>query len=354
MFAQLTTETINGVTKAGLDYRRARNGLLTVIAIGGTKLSRGLTLEGLTTSYHLRMSLQHDTLMQMCRWFGYRVGYEDLCRLHAQPDLLRAFTDIMEADEELRAELEDMASLDATPMEFGIRIRTSQGMTITARNKLRHALTMRDALAGKTLEVTRTALANAEYNDTLFQNLVRQLGTARHGTDNVWDDVLWETLQGTLEAFREMPSEVTGLQGKVARALSYVREAQTASPPRLRRWTVVLAGRDKGEREEYGGVGVVRVRRGRRSDDGDVLNFGAISDPADEQLARGATPGNSRRTVKATRPRDEGLLIIYPITTDEKPPVRTSGVAISFPNDTEMRRHNYVLNPVAQAQELIR
>jgi len=148
-----------------------------------------------------------------------------------------------------------------------------------------------------------------------------------------------------------MRSEVTGLQGKVFRALSYVREAQRASPPRLLRWTVVLAGRERGEREDYGGVGIVRVRRGRRSDEDDVLNFGAISDPADEQKARGASPASSRRAVKATRPRNEGLLIVYPIVTDDDSRIRTSGVAISFPEDAELRRHNYALNPVAQAQE---
>ncbi len=55
---------------------------LKVIAVGGDKLSRGLTLEGLTVSYFLRASRMYDTLMQMGRWFGYRQGYLDLCRLY--------------------------------------------------------------------------------------------------------------------------------------------------------------------------------------------------------------------------------------------------------------------------------
>ena len=52
---------------------------LKVIAIGGDKLARGLTLEGLTVSYFLRASKMYDTLMQMGRWFGYRPGYIDVC-----------------------------------------------------------------------------------------------------------------------------------------------------------------------------------------------------------------------------------------------------------------------------------
>ena len=52
-----------------------------MIAVGGLSLSRGLTLEGLTVSYFLRRSMMYDTLFQMGRWFGYRDGYEDLCRV---------------------------------------------------------------------------------------------------------------------------------------------------------------------------------------------------------------------------------------------------------------------------------
>jgi len=55
---------------------------LKAIAIGGNKLSRGLTLEGLLVSYFARKSPQYDTLLQMCRWYGYRGGYEDLTRIY--------------------------------------------------------------------------------------------------------------------------------------------------------------------------------------------------------------------------------------------------------------------------------
>ncbi|GGM02559.1 hypothetical protein GCM10010841_08850 [Deinococcus aerophilus] len=90
---------------------------------------------------------------------------------------------------------------------------------------------------------------------------------------------------------------------------------------------------------------------GARIREDGVLNFGAISNPSDEQLARGASAGKTRQAVKATRTRDEGLLIIYPITTIGTD-VCTSGFALSFPGDAEMRRHNYTLNPVAQAEEM--
>ncbi len=71
---------MNGEAGDVRHYKDAKNGCY-IIAIGGDKLSRGLTLEGLTVSYFLRSSHMYDTLMQMGRWFGYRPGYLDACRL---------------------------------------------------------------------------------------------------------------------------------------------------------------------------------------------------------------------------------------------------------------------------------
>ena len=69
---------INGNSKDALDYSLYKNKGLNVIAVGGDKLSRGLTLEGLSITYYFRNTLMYDTLMQMGRWFGYRKGYMDL------------------------------------------------------------------------------------------------------------------------------------------------------------------------------------------------------------------------------------------------------------------------------------
>ena len=73
-----------------------------MIAIGGDKLSRGLTLEGLSVSYFLRQSSAYDSLMQMGRWFGYRPGYVDLCRLYTTVDMIQWFRHVATAAEELR------------------------------------------------------------------------------------------------------------------------------------------------------------------------------------------------------------------------------------------------------------
>ena len=120
-----------------LDYSAAGDRGLTVIAVGGFSLSRGLTLEGLTVSYFLRNSMMYDTLMQMGRWFGYRGGYEDLCRIWMPPQAIGWYAHIAEATEELHEELRRMQRDRATPLQFGLAVRSHPAsLLVTARNKL--------------------------------------------------------------------------------------------------------------------------------------------------------------------------------------------------------------------------
>ncbi|WP_138416169.1 Z1 domain-containing protein [Sinomonas gamaensis] len=90
------------------------------ILIGGTQLSRGFTVEGLTISYFRRKAGQADTLMQAGRWFGFRPGYQDLVRLYirrdAQVDLFEAFEALLMDEEAFRDELSQYAGFDENGM----------------------------------------------------------------------------------------------------------------------------------------------------------------------------------------------------------------------------------------------
>jgi len=107
-----------------------------LIAIGGFRLSRGLTLSGLTVSYLYRNSLMYDTLMQMGRWFGYRDGYEDLLRLWCSPQSMDWYSHITNATEELRDSIAQMAKQNMTPNDFGMRVRSHPDLLVTAKNKM--------------------------------------------------------------------------------------------------------------------------------------------------------------------------------------------------------------------------
>ena len=108
---------------------------VSVIAVGAIKLSRGITLEGLSVSYFLKKSVTSsaDTVTQMGRWFGYRPRYDDICRLYLSEFLLDDFREYYEAEEDLRSQLLQMDRKGLTPTEFGLKIRMKKP---TAPNKM--------------------------------------------------------------------------------------------------------------------------------------------------------------------------------------------------------------------------
>jgi hypothetical protein len=110
------------------------------IAIGGNTLSRGLTLEGLLVSFFVRSASAYDTLLQMGRWFGYRFGYEDLPRIWMTEELRDAFFMLATVEQEIRNDISRYDAESLTPNEFGVRIRTHPGLTITSRLKMQSAV----------------------------------------------------------------------------------------------------------------------------------------------------------------------------------------------------------------------
>lgn len=128
-----------------------------MIAVGGDVLSRGLTLEGLCVSYFYRRVMASDTLMQMARWFGYRDGYEDLCRIWINPESADNYRFAADSIDELRADLRLMRRQELTPEDFGIAVRKHPGaLLITARNKMKNTeeVSSTISLIGRRLETT--------------------------------------------------------------------------------------------------------------------------------------------------------------------------------------------------------
>lgn len=115
-----------------------------VIVVGGNTLSRGLTLEGLVSSYFLRTSNAYDSLMQMGRWFGYRPNYEDLQRIwmsNEKPYLTSTwFRELSLVEDEIRQQIALYAREGRSPISLGIRIKSLPGMAITAAAKMKSAV----------------------------------------------------------------------------------------------------------------------------------------------------------------------------------------------------------------------
>ena len=134
----------SGKNSSKLNYNEVKEGLR-VIAVGGLALSRGLTLEGLMTSYFYRNTSTFDVLMQMGRWFGYRDGYADLCKIWITKTSYNYYKYIYLSIEALKNDIKTMGLENRKPEDFGIRVRNdSIDLGITAANKMRN--TMRKAI----------------------------------------------------------------------------------------------------------------------------------------------------------------------------------------------------------------
>lgn len=189
-----------------LDYTKYKEGL-TAIVIGGNSLSRGLTIEGLTTTYFLRPAKQYDTLMQMGRWFGYRPDYEEVCRIYIPTELQGHFAAIAMATDELKESISYMDDAKLTPMEFGLRVRNDvSGLLITARNKMRAAqmhdewVSFGDSLL-ETFKVSNNSEIiernlNAFYN--FLEIVVNNFPERVCGKDEVQHDRIWQNVPANI------------------------------------------------------------------------------------------------------------------------------------------------------------
>lgn len=205
--SRIVVKEINMGSADALNYYDHPKGL-SVIAVGGNKLSRGLTLEGLSVSYYLRTSRMYDSLMQMGRWFGYRPGYVDLCRLFTSRQLNEWFCHITHASEELRNEFDYMSdTVGATPEQYALKVRTHPGvLQISASNKIRRATTVTVSWAGRLVE----SYEFQKKADVISSNLqatiafINQLdGRPVIRKDNyLWFDVNVEIIKSLLQGFR--------------------------------------------------------------------------------------------------------------------------------------------------------
>lgn len=206
---------VNSKSDEALDYKKAEdsNESLTALAIGGLSLSRGLTLEGLMVSYMYRNTKMYDTLMQMGRWFGYRDGYEDLCKVYLSNDSQSWYEHISVATEELSDSVKQMRRDGLSPKKFGLYVRAHpDALTVTALNKMRDTETrpLQISFNGKLIEthIVPSAEDITAQNQVLFREFfslledgVPQLRRPVAGAI-FWQSVSWEIIDNFLFKYR--------------------------------------------------------------------------------------------------------------------------------------------------------
>ncbi|MCC3863903.1 Z1 domain-containing protein [Terrisporobacter petrolearius] len=170
------------------------------IVIGGTSLARGYTIEGLSVSYFLRNTIFYDTLMQMGRWFGYRPGYEDLCKIYMTENMRDNFKYIIEATEDLFETFDIMAKRKKTPEDFGLAVQQhpDSGLQVTARNKQRNTkeICYNMKLDGH-LKETEKIISNIDINIDnieLIKELVSIASDIRSNESELKNSYLWKNI----------------------------------------------------------------------------------------------------------------------------------------------------------------
>jgi Z1 domain-containing protein len=400
---KISVRAINGGSRDALEYYDHRKTGLSVIAVGGNRLSRGLTLEGLSVSYYLRASTAYDTLLQMGRWFGYRRGYEDLCRLFTTKSLYHAYQEITAADDELRHDFEEMSALGETPTTFGLKVRASSaGLVVTAANKRRRGKTVRLSYSAEIPETTSFSL-DSDAVVTNFANLtqfVNRLGISSGLQDGDLGSVVWQdvpasdVIEGFLEGYRP---DGRSYRVRPAFIADYIRKC--LADDELRSWTVRLISNPGAAVQKNIGtwdIGLVQraalVRRpgGKREPvpEGESIEHYTIRrvlSPPDE--SRDLTPEQQAQALKDTqaaarakaertgklakykeptvptgrplrkvRGVNQPLLLLYPLihpkaslSPDRSPIV---GYAVSFPESTYPRETEYVVNSIWRDLEI--
>jgi hypothetical protein len=255
-----------------------------VIVIGGNKLSRGLTLNGLLTSFYLRASRQYDTLLQMGRWFGFRENYEDLTKIYTTDILASFFEELAIIEQELREEILQYESEDITPLDVSVRIRTNRHMRVTARNKMGAGHVVPGSYSKRLVQTIWFPLHKAEI---LRQNLntgslfIRDHEWAPVGPSYLSMDIPSTEILEFLDQYRfatreDIPEFGSSLDPDELK--QYIRLEN--GNRRLLEWNVAVVGLDEGdERTNWEGLNIFPVTRSRLSSNVYRYKIGALSDP---------------------------------------------------------------------------
>lgn len=367
-----------------LDYSRENypNGRR-LIAVGGFSLSRGLTLEGLCSSYILRNSKMYDTLMQMGRWFGYRNGYSDLCRIFMTSDARAWYKHITSALVELWDEFREMEKARLTPAEFGLRVKAHPlNLIVTAKNKMKATveMTMQVDFAGQKVETAhipiRELAANRELLNTFVKNIGSPTATPEPCSGYYWDHVPNHFIKNFITSFRRTDVNMDTATGPICDYLDklaavgndtcdvYLVSGKNTSIPSVA-VSILSVVRENFSIEIEKATGNVILGGGRqhvtgadqeRAGLGRILASQAFEDAQNAYLAEGhkSIPGHFYRKFR-TKP----LMILHVIDGHvkegaEAPAYDCSEIVawrLVFPgakqSDRASRLVSYVLNPVA-------
>lgn len=336
----LVVVRLNSVAGEDLEYdtKPGRH----IVAVGGNRLSRGLTLEGLTVSYFLRTASMCDTLLQMARWYGFRLGYEDLIRIWTTDGIASWFSELALVEQSLRDSIVALARAGRRPDQMAIRLRAHSKLLLTARNKAATAAANVDSWSGEHPQTVLLPLSDASRLQQNFEaaaQLVRDLRGVREFVGGLLArDVAPEIVIDFLRAYQGHDDAVAFRADLIA---DWIAERSAADE--LTDWSVFVVSPSAGRTQTMGGRDVGLVKRRRVG----AESIGILVDPAHEGVDLPGGASGYRRpsgeydaeAMRSARPATQGLLIVYPLDPDymglnSAPPV--IALALSLPQTSDV------------------
>jgi hypothetical protein len=345
-----------------LDFDRTPN--VWKILVGGTKLSRGFTVEGLTITYYRRTTQQADTLMQMGRWFGFRPGYRDLVRLYIgrdeqfgqkkSADLYEAFEAICRDEEVFREQLAHYAVMvdgepQVTPMQVPPLVAQHlPWIKPSARNKMFNAELVEVRSPGRPIEPAAYPFNNSsalKRNTERWRPLLDTLSATPKVFTNPPDSSssvarTFEALAGTV-THGDLVNVLTQLEwerpGHFEPHLTYLRQLD-GSLATVSDWLLISPRLTASQRIEAGILGSVPLSLVRRSRQTGKASFGRIA--------------SVEHRAAAQRLIDQAASLPGAESSDGIAVGRTTGVALLYPvvegrtrEDVEAAIHNGAADP---------
>lgn len=326
-------------SKSGENLRYDERPNCHLIAVGGNRLSRGLTLEGLTIAYFLRTTTLMDALLQMCRWYGFRAGYGDLIRIWTTQGIASWFVELAVVEQSLRDSIIRLEREGKRPDQMQIAIRSHSHLLLTSAVKSRMAEEVNRSWSA---QCPQTILLPLTEPSVLHNNmqitsalLTKHTPTVMRFGGAIAYDVPASEIINYLVNYQSHQDSSAFVSLELA---AWVQ--QRIMSGELIRWTVFVASPEKSRQVMLGGRSFGLVKRRPAGNSG----IGILVDPRHEGVDLPSGPDVYRKgdalnapAMRASRPSTNGLLLIYPL---DPTPLLASvetviALAASFPRTSD-------------------
>jgi len=328
----------------------------------------------------------------MGRWFGYRDGYEDLTRLYTTSDLAEWFEYISKAMAELRIQFRVMANYGATPINFGLKVKSHPLLMVTSNVKMRHGHELETNFVDHFSQMVTFDLKTIKENLGLTNEFLSSMKEpderdliVRKNLFNERNSFVWRDIESTkvISFLSKFKTHEDAKSVKPYLYSEFIKNMNNSGE--LMNWTIGLMGAGRSKylfriADKY--QVELAIRKPRKNSNEKKFSIGVLTDPKHEgldlsaeqikeALSKSGGLKNLGANFRQQRDRKNGLLLLYPVLTcysdsdynDAKKAKEKSdyqgipsvGFAVSFPSNSKVSPENmnvrYVVNNIYHKEE---